>query len=408
MIIPPAARTESVKEYYFSVKNKELARLGAERAASGEPPVINLGIGSPDGMPPESALDVLCRECRKEGSSRYQSYTGLPELRKAFADWYLRYYGVTLDPASEIQPLMGSKEGILIVSLAFLNPGDKVLVPDPGYPTYSSASTISGAVMVPYTLDRENGWQPDFETIEKDLPEGVKMMWLNYPNMPTGAPASEETYRRAVEFGKKHKILIVSDNPYSFILNDKPLSLLAVPGAFECCLEMNSLSKAHNMAGWRIGMIAGEADMITQILKVKSQQDSGMYRPLQLAAVEALGSGPEWFKALNAKYSERRELVRKIFDRIGAEWEENAAGLFVWGHVREDSPALRLHPVEEGHTAGEAVSDAFLYGCGVFITPGFVFGRSGGNYIRSSLCAGVETLREAYARIDSLLSEHNF
>ncbi len=404
MIIPPAARTESVKEYYFSVKNKELARLGAERAARGEPPIINLGIGSPDGMPPEPALDVLCRECRKEGSSRYQSYTGLPELRKAFADWYLRYYGVTLDPASEIQPLMGSKEGILILSLSFLNPGDKVLVPDPGYPTYSSATALSGAVMVPYTLKKENGWQPDFDAIEKDLPEGVKMMWMNYPNMPTGAPASVQTYRRAVEFGMKHKILIVNDNPYSFILNDKPLSIFGAPGAFECCLELNSLSKAHNMAGWRVGMVAGQADMITQILKVKSQQDSGMYKPLQLAAAEALRSGPEWYKALNAKYSERRVLIRKIFDRIGAGWEEDSAGLFVWGHVRDDSPALRLRPAQEGRTRGEAVSDAILYGCGVFITPGFVFGRSGDDYIRSSLCASKETLDEAYARIDAMLS----
>ena len=403
MIIQPAHRTESVKEYYFSVKNKELSSISRERTLRGEPPVINLGIGSPDGLPPESALDVLCRECRREGSSRYQSYTGIPELREAFAAWYSRYYGVVLNPADQIQPLMGSKEGILIISLAFLNPGDKVLVPDPGYPTYTSASSLAGAEMVRYRLKEEDSWQPDFDTLDRAFPEGVKMMWMNYPNMPTGAPATRELYRRAVEFGKKHKILIVNDNPYSFILNDNPLSILEAPGAFECCLEMNSLSKAHNMAGWRIGMVAGDADMIKEVLKVKSQMDSGMYKPLQLAAVEALSSGPEWFAALNAGYKARREVIWKIFSLLGISCSKDSSGLFVWGKVDLDSPLLKAFPPSAGKTPGEAVSDALLYGCGVFITPGFVFGRSGEGYVRSSLCAPVQTLEQAYSRIESFL-----
>ena len=281
MIISPAKRTLSVQEYYFSRKNKEIAALNAQR----ETPIINLGIGAPDGMPPAPAIDKL-RECAaKSGVQAYQSYIGIPELRQAFASWYSRYYGVELDPGTEIQPLVGSKEGILLLSLAFLNPGDKVLVPDPGYPTYTSATRLCEAELVTYDLVEADGWQPDFEALEKMDLSGVKIMWTNYPNMPTGAPATRELYARIVDFARRHGIMVCNDNPYSFILNDDPISILSVPGAKDCCVELNSLSKAHNMSGWRIGMIAGAPDVIAEFLKVKSQMDSGMYRPLQEAAI---------------------------------------------------------------------------------------------------------------------------
>lgn len=388
MIIQPAKRTESVQEYYFSRKLKEIAQMNADRSQRGETPVINLGIGSPDGMPPTEAIQALCESAQQPGNHAYQSYVGLPELRLAFADWYSTWYGVQLDPAKEIQPLVGSKEGILLISLAFLNAGDKVLVPDPGYPTYSSASKLVEAEIVTYDLKEDNGWQPDFEALEKMDLSGVKIMWTNYPNMPTGAPATEELYAKLVDFGKRHSILICNDNPYSFILNDNPLSILSHPGAKECCLELNSLSKAHNMAGWRVGMVAADAEVIAQILKVKSQMDSGMYKPLQLAAVEALCQGPEWFTQLNAEYKRRRVLAGEIFDMLGAEYDHNSAGMFLWGKVKQ---------------SGEAVSDKVLYEAGVFITPGFIFGKNGESYIRISLCAKPEVLQEAARRIKSIL-----
>ena len=388
MIIQPAKRTESVQEYYFSRKLKEIAAMNAERQAKGEDPVINLGIGSPDGMPPMAAIDALTASAVEPGNHAYQSYVGLPELRQAFAHWYSRWYGVDLNPANEIQPLVGSKEGILLISLAFLNEGDKVLVPDPGYPTYSSASKLTGAEILTYDLKEENGWQPDIEALENMDLTGVKIMWTNYPNMPTGAPASMQLYERLVDFGLRHGIMICNDNPYSFILNDNPLSILACPNAKECCLELNSLSKAHNMAGWRIGMVAGASDVISEILKVKSQMDSGMFKPLQKAAVEALGQGPEWFEQLNEEYRRRRVLAGEIFDLIGAEYDSNSAGMFLWGKV--SGP-------------GTAVSDKILYEAGVFITPGFIFGRNGENYIRISLCAKQETLKEAAEKIRRVL-----
>ena len=388
MFIKPAKRTDSVQEYYFSRKLKEIASMNEARRASGQEPVINLGIGSPDGMPPAEAIEGLCEDARQHGNHAYQSYVGIPELRGAFADWYSRWYGVDLNPAMEIQPLVGSKEGILLISLAFLDKGDKVLVPDPGYPTYSSASRLAEAEILTYDLKEENGWYPDFEELEKMDLSGVKIMWTNYPHMPTGAPASETLYARLVEFGRQHNILICNDNPYSFILNDRPLSILAQPGAKECCLELNSLSKAHNMAGWRIGMVAGNSEIISQILKVKSQMDSGMFKPLQMAAVEALRQGPEWFAELNAEYARRRVLAGNIFDQLGVEYDKTSTGMFLWGKV--------------GTSSGEALSDRILYDAGVFITPGFIFGKNGEDYVRISLCAAPETLKNAAERISKI------
>ena len=384
MIISPATRTLSVKEYYFSRKNREIAQLNSQR----ETPVINLGIGAPDGRPPQAAIDTLCETAQKSGVHAYQSYVGIPELRQAFADWYSRYYGVTLDPKTEIQPLVGSKEGILILSLAFLDKGDKVLVPDPGYPTYTSASLLCEAEMVRYDLLEDGGWQPDFDALEKMDLTGVKMMWTNYPNMPTGAPATVELYEKIVDFGRRHGIMICNDNPYSFILNDNPVSILSIPGAKECCVELNSLSKAHNMSGWRIGMIAGAEDVVKEFLKVKSQMDSGMYRPLQVAAVEALRQGPEWFEALNAEYRRRKVVAARIFDTIGAKYNPDSQGLFLWGKVGPDA---------------EKISDRLLYEAGVFITPGFIFGHNGEQYLRISLCAPVETLERALAAIKDVI-----
>ena len=395
MIIKAAKRTESVSEYYFSRKLKEIAAMNAERAERGEEPVINLGIGSPDGMPPLAAVEALCESSKGPGNHAYQSYVGLPQMRQAFADWYRRWYGVELDPSKEIQPLVGSKEAILLISLAFLDKGDKVLVPDPGYPTYSSASRLVEAEIVTYDLCEENGWWPDFEALEQMDLEGVKIMWTNYPNMPTGASASEELYARLVDFGRRHRILICNDNPYSFILNDRPLSILAQPGAMECCLELNSLSKAHNMAGWRIGMVAADAEVVAQILKVKSQMDSGMFKPLQLAAVQALAQGKEWFDELNEEYRRRRVLAGEIFDMLGVKYDHNSSGMFLWGKVGK-SDASEV-------SSGQLVSDKLLYEAGVFITPGFIFGRNGEDYIRISLCAKPQVLKKAAERIAAVL-----
>jgi aspartate/methionine/tyrosine aminotransferase len=392
MIIKAAKRTESVSEYYFSRKLREIAAMNAERAERGEEPVINLGIGSPDGMPPMEAIDALCNSAHEPGNHAYQSYVGLPQLRQAFARWYEKWYGVKLDPASQIQPLVGSKEAILLISLAFLDKGDKVLVPDPGYPTYSSASKLVEAEILTYDLCEDNGWWPDFEALEKMDLEGVKIMWTNYPNMPTGAAASEELYAKLVDFGRRHGILICNDNPYSFILNDRPLSILAQPGAMECCLELNSLSKAHNMAGWRIGMVAADAEVIAQILKVKSQMDSGMFKPLQLAAVQALAQGPRWFRELNDEYRRRRVLAEEIFDMLGVTYDKSSSGMFLWGKV----------PMPE-ESVGQRLSDKILYEAGVFITPGFIFGKNGEGYVRISLCAKPEVLKRAADKIRSVI-----
>ena len=409
MIIKAAKRTGAVQEYYFSRKLKEIAQMNAERASRGEELIINLGIGSPDGMPPMPALDALCDSARQAGSHAYQSYVGIPELRQAFSDWYMRWYGVELDPKTEIQPLVGSKEAVLLISMAFLDKGDKVLVPDPGYPTYSSASKLVEAEIIPYDLCAENGWWPDFDALEKMDLSGVKIMWTNYPNMPTGAAASEDLYAKLVDFGRRHGILICNDNPYSFILNDRPLSILAQPGAKECCLELNSLSKAHNMAGWRIGMVAAEPEIISEILKVKSQMDSGMFKPLQVAAVEALSQGPEWFAELNAESARRRVLAGEIFDMLGAESDHDSAGMFLWGRIVQPvgsvDPRQAVQSSTQHISLGNAVSDKLLYEAGVFITPGFIFGKNGENYIRISLCSKPEVLKRAAEKIKAVIQK---
>ena len=388
MIIKPANRTLSVKEYYFSIKNKEIAKLNAERAAKGLEPVINLGIGSPDGSPSAAAVEALCKTAHRPGTHGYQSYVGIPELRQAMADWYAKWYGVQLDPATEIQPLMGSKEGILLLSLAFLNPGDKVLVPNPGYPTYTSSTRMCEAELVTYDLVEANGWYPDFEALEAMNLEGVKLMWVNYPNMPTGAPARMDVYEKLVDFARRHGILLVNDNPYGFVLN-KPTSIFSVPGAKECCLEMNSLSKSHNMAGWRVGMMLGDADTIKELLKVKTQMDSGIFRGIQEAAIAALYADEDWYNELNVEYKKRQAVARRIMDTLGCKYDTEAGGLYVWARVPE----------------GEAKdwSDRILYNAGVFLTPGFIFGSNGAHHLRISLCANVPTLEKALQRIQKAL-----
>lgn len=397
-MIRPARRTAGVQEYYFSRKQKDLDAVNAERASKGLAPLINLGIGAPDRMPPKAAIDALSEAASDTRNHVYQNYKGLPALREAFARWYSRYYGVELNPDGGIQPLVGSKEGILLTSLAFVDPGDIVLVPNPGYPTYTSASNLVGAEIVEYDLTPENHWWPDFDALERLELDRAKVMWVNYPNMPTGAKATPELYQRLADFGRRHGILIVNDNPYSFVLTDKPLSILAAAGSEECCIELNSLSKAHNMSGWRLGMVAGSPELIAQVLKVKSQMDSGMFKPMQLAAIEALDQGPDWFELLNSEYELRREEAARILDLLGAVYDEDTAGLFLWGRM----PSAYSR---KGMTAGEVISERALHKAGVFITPGFIFGSNGADYIRVSLCAKPETLSEARGRLEEQLDE---
>lgn len=399
MIVQAARRTRDVREYYFSIKNRELAALDEKRLIEGLLPIINLGIGAPDGMPPADAISALAETAFLSDSHKYQNYRGLPELREAFCNWYKRYYGVSLDPSCEVQPLAGSKEGILLTSLAFVDKGDKVLVPDPGYPTYLSASNLVEAEILTYRLREDNGWYPDFDELEQMDLRGVKLMWVNYPNMPTGAASSRELFRRLVDFGKKHNILIINDNPYSFVLNPQPLSILSVEGSDGVCLELNSLSKAHNMSGWRIGMIAGHRELISEVLKVKSQMDSGMFKPMQMAAIAALEQGPEWFESLNAEYSERQKAAGRLFDALGVTYDPHSTGLFLWGRVPENSA---LTGGVSSATLGERFSDALLAKTGIFVTPGFIFGHGGDNYVRASLCADVETFEDAIERTESL------
>lgn len=380
--ITPANRVNSVQEYYFSRKLKEVAEMNAVGKN-----VISLGIGSPDLPPSEQTIATLCEHAQQPNEHGYQPYVGIPELRKGFSDWYKTWYHVDLDPKTEIQPLIGSKEGILHISLAFLNPGDGVLVPNPGYPTYSSVSKLVEANLISYELKEELNWQPDFEELEKMDLSNVKLMWTNYPNMPTGANASMELYEKLVAFGKKHNIIICNDNPYSFILNEHPLSILSVPGAKDICIEMNSMSKAHNMPGWRMAMLASNAQFVQWILKVKSNIDSGQFKPMQYAAVEALSAPKEWYDNMNRVYRSRRDLAGQIMDALGCKYDENQVGMFLWGKI----------PAEAA--GSEAVADKVLYEANVFLTPGFIFGSRGNRYIRISLCCKNEALQEALNRI---------
>lgn len=385
-MITPAKRLEAVQEYYFSRKLKEVAEMNAKGLD-----VISLGIGSPDMPPSENTIKKLCETAPLPNVHGYQPYVGIPELRQGFADFYKRWYNVELNPATEIQPLIGSKEGILHVTLAFVNPGEKVLVPNPGYPTYSSLSTLLGAEVVYYDLKEDQNWQPDFEALEQMDLTDVKLMWVNYPNMPTGANASVELLEKLVAFAKKHNIVVVNDNPYSLILNRKPLSIMQIEGAKDCCIEFNSMSKSHNMPGWRVGMIAANPTFIQWILKVKSNIDSGMFRPLQLAAAEALHNEDSWHEAMNIDlYGKRRAVAEQIMDILGCIYDKNQVGMFVWGKI----PA-ELSDVEQ-------LTEKILHEARVFITPGFIFGSNGARYIRISLCATEEKLKEALERIKAL------
>ena len=380
--IEPAQRVSQVKEYYFSKKLKEVARLNAEGRD-----IISLGIGGPDRPPHARVVDTLCEYAHRSDTHGYQPYVGPVELRQAYADWYRRWYGVELNPANEIQPLIGSKEGILHITLAFVNPGDGVLVPNPGYPTYTSVSRLAGAEIFTYNLKEENAWYPDFDELESMPLDRIKLMWVNYPNMPTGAPATHELYEKIVDFGRRHNILIVNDNPYSFILNDNPISMLSVEGAKDVVIEMNSLSKSHNMAGWRMAMLASNAQFVEWVLKVKSNIDSGQFRPAMLAAVEALKCDSDWFDELNAVYARRRRVAERIMDALGCTFDPRQRGLFLWGKIPDAAES------------SEKFADNILYNARVFITPGFIFGSNGERFIRISLFATEEKMEEALTRI---------
>ncbi len=384
--IRPAERLSLVSEYYFSRKLKEVAQLNAEGKD-----IISLAIGSPDMPPSEQTIEKLCEVAHQPSAHGYQPTMGTPELREAMADFYKRWYGVELNPKTEIQPLIGSKEGILHITLAFVNPGDEVLVPNPGYPTYTSLSKLLGAKIVNYNLREDNGWQPDFDELERMDLSRVKLMWTNYPNMPTGGNARRETYERLVQFAQQHGIVVVNDNPYSFILNEEPLSLLQVPGAKECCIELNSMSKSHNMPGWRVGLCATNAQFISWILKVKSNIDSGTFRGLQLAAAEAYRNSADWHRSANIEiYARRRHYAELIMKVLGCSYDDKQVGMFLWGKI----PAA--------YTNAEELTERVLHEACVFITPGFIFGSNGERYIRISLCAKEEKIQEALKRIEKV------
>jgi len=384
-----ATRLESVQEYYFSRKLKEIAHMNAEGKN-----VISLGVGSPDMPPSEATIKTLCEHAHHADAHGYQPYVGIPELRQAFADFYKKWYQVILNPTNEIQPLIGSKEGILHITLALINPGEQVLVPNPGYPTYTSLSTLLGAEVIPYDLTEENGWLPDFDALEQLDLSKVKLMWTNYPHMPTGTNATLELYQKLVDFGKKHHIIIVNDNPYSFILNKKPLSILQIEGAKDCCIELNSMSKSHNMPGWRIGMVASNATFIEWILKVKSNIDSGMFRPMQLAAATALHNDESWHEEMNFNlYEKRRHLAEQILETLQCTYNKSQVGLFVWGRIPDHYKQV------------EDLTEAVLHKAHVFITPGFIFGSNGARYIRISLCCDEQKLAEALDRIKQNITE---
>jgi len=386
MNIKPAERLNSISEYYFSTKLKEVAEMNAKGLN-----VISLGIGSPDLPPSKETVDALSKSALEPNAHGYMPYVGIPELRKAFADWYQKWFKVELNPANELQPLIGSKEGILHISLAFLNPGDGVLVPNPGYPTYSSVSNLVQANVLTYDLDENNNWQPDFDALEQMDLSNVKLMWVNYPNMPTGASATPELFEKLVAFGKKHGIVICNDNPYSFILNENRLSILQVEGAKDICIELNSMSKSHNMPGWRMGVLASNAEFVQWVLKVKSNIDSGQFKPMQVAAIAALNNSDEWHREMNINlYKQRRHLAEEILKTLGCTFDETQVGMFLWGKIPSQ------------YADSGVLADKVLYEAKVFITPGFIFGNKGNQYIRLSLCANDMMLAEALERIKQL------
>ena len=387
--IAPSHRMDSIKEYYFSKKNREIAEL---RKAGRD--IISLGIGSPDMPPAQAVIDRLAKEAQRPDVHAYQPYNGSELLRKAYADWYEKWYNVKLDPKSEVLPLLGSKEGIVHICMAFLDEGDKVLVPNPGYPTYRAAVTLAGGEVLEYRLNAQNGFYPDFEEIEKEDLSKVKLMFVNYPNMPTGTHPTVELFEKLVEFAGKHNILLVHDNPYSFVRNNLQLSIFNVEGAKDVAIEMNSTSKGHSMAGWRVGVVAGRADIISDILRFKSNMDSGMFYPVQAAAAEALALGNEWFDSLNATYYEREKNGYALLDALGCNYAKGQAGLFVWAAMPEDF---------EGDCF--AFSDKVLEECDVFVTPGGIFGSEGTKYIRISLCMPKERLAEAAERAKTRLKK---
>ena len=387
-MVQPADRLNLVSEYYFSRKLKEVAQLNAEGHD-----IISLAIGSPDMPPSPQTIEKLCEVARRPDTHGYQPTMGTPELREAMAAFYRRWYGVEANPNTEILPLIGSKEGILHITLAFCNPGDRVLVPNPGYPTYTSLSKILGAEIVNYDLVETDGWQPDFNQLEQMDLTGVKLMWTNYPNMPTGGRARRETYERLVQFARKHDIVVVNDNPYSFILSKEPLSIMQVEGAKDCCIELNSMSKSHNMPGWRVGMCIAKPEFISWILKVQSNIESGMFRGLQLAAAEALMTNDEaWHREANFDvYHRRRMWAEQIMTALGCTFDPDQVGMFLWGRIPDH------------YTNAEQLTERVLHEARVFITPGFIFGSNGERYIRISLCAKEEKINEALERIKKSL-----
>ncbi|THD33362.1 MAG: aminotransferase class I/II-fold pyridoxal phosphate-dependent enzyme [Flavobacterium johnsoniae] len=378
-----AKRLETVEEYYFSTKLRQVRQMISEGK-----PVLNMGIGSPDLTPPPKAIEAMVKALGDEKAHEYQSYQGLPELRKGIADFYKSRFDVALDPNTEILPLMGSKEGIMHISLAFLNEGDEVLIPDPGYPTYSSVTNLVGAKSVFYDLKEQNNWMPDLEALESRDLSKVKLMWINYPHMPTGTGGNLELFKRLVAFAKKHQIVLVNDNPYSFVLNDNPISIFQIEGAKEVALELNSLSKTFNMSGWRIGMVSGKQEFIDAILKIKSNMDSGMFYGIQKGAIEALKLGSEWFDSQNKIYKRRRKLIFQLAEKLGCTFNKEAVGMFVWAKL------------PFGNRSSETFIDTFLIEKNIFLTPGTIFGKNGEGYIRFSLCIPEEKIQEAIDRLD--------
>ncbi len=387
MIVQPSDRVAKVETYYFTTKLAEIACLNKEGKN-----IINLGIGSPDLSAPDTVIDTLKETVHEPNANQYQSYRGIPELREAFAAFYSRIFNARVNPETEVLPLIGSKEGIMHISMAFLNEGDKVLIPDPGYPTYASATKLAGGIPMAYDLVEKNEWLPDLENLSKQNLKRVKIIWINYPHMPTGQCADRAFYKTLIDFALEYGILICQDNPYSFILNDNPLSIMELQGSKECCLELTSLSKSFNMAGWRVGAVIGAEDYIDHILRFKSNMDSGMYKPIQIAACEALNLGQEWFDDLNAIYTERRKKIWKILNLLDCEYSRDSAGMFVWAKPKERKDI-------------ETWIDQILYEAEVFIAPGFIFGNNGREYIRISLCRDEVLLDKAIDRIESFVNQ---